>query len=73
MAMLKTTLPGFDNTSFRQAWKALYPGDKEEKKKVLNFDSLFPPVSLCFTYLSSYVTFSFLVNTTTTTTKPFPF
>ncbi|XP_020263066.1 ATP-dependent DNA helicase SRS2-like protein At4g25120 isoform X2 [Asparagus officinalis] len=37
MAMLKTTLPGCEDSSFRQAFKALLPGDKEEKKKVIDY------------------------------------
>jgi hypothetical protein len=34
MAILRTTLPGCDDGPWRQAFKALLPGDKEEKKKV---------------------------------------
>lgn len=34
MAILKTTLAGCDDGPSRQAFKALFPGDKEEKKKV---------------------------------------
>lgn len=43
MALLKTTLPGCDDGPFRQAFKALFPGHKEEKKMV------FPPL-LLFAY-----------------------
>ncbi|GJN32375.1 hypothetical protein PR202_gb20881 [Eleusine coracana subsp. coracana] len=34
MAILRTTLPGCDDGPWRQAFKALLPSDKEEKKKV---------------------------------------
>jgi hypothetical protein len=34
MAILRTTLPGCDDGPWRQAFKTLLPGDKEEKKKV---------------------------------------
>ncbi|XP_026661928.2 ATP-dependent DNA helicase SRS2-like protein At4g25120 [Phoenix dactylifera] len=37
MAVLKTTLPGCDDGPFRQAFKALFPGDKEEKKTVVDY------------------------------------
>ncbi|KAG1354352.1 ATP-dependent DNA helicase SRS2-like protein [Cocos nucifera] len=37
MAILKTTLPGCDDGPFRQAFKALFPGDKEEKKMVVDY------------------------------------
>ncbi|XP_040382180.1 ATP-dependent DNA helicase SRS2-like protein At4g25120 isoform X2 [Oryza brachyantha] len=37
MAILKTTLPGCaDDGPWHQAFKALLPGDREEKKKVIN-------------------------------------
>lgn len=35
MAILRTTLPGCDDGPWRQAFKALLPGDKEEKKKII--------------------------------------
>lgn len=34
IAMIKTTLPGCDDGSYRQVFKALLPFEKEEKKKV---------------------------------------
>jgi hypothetical protein len=34
MAILRTTLPGCDDGPWHQAFKALLPSDKEEKKKV---------------------------------------
>ena len=34
IAMIKTTLPGCDDGSYRQVLKALFPFEKEEKKKV---------------------------------------
>ncbi|XP_020577540.1 ATP-dependent DNA helicase SRS2-like protein At4g25120 isoform X2 [Phalaenopsis equestris] len=37
MAMLKTTLPGFDDKPFRQSFMALLPGDKEERKMMINY------------------------------------
>ncbi|KAK3125074.1 hypothetical protein QOZ80_7BG0599640 [Eleusine coracana subsp. coracana] len=36
MAILRTTLPGCDDGPWRQAFKALLPSDKEEKKKILD-------------------------------------
>ncbi|KAF8700866.1 hypothetical protein HU200_034232 [Digitaria exilis] len=36
MAILRTTLPGCDDGPWRQAFKALLPNDKEEKKKILD-------------------------------------
>uniref|UniRef100_A0A0D9WZ01 DNA 3'-5' helicase n=1 Tax=Leersia perrieri TaxID=77586 RepID=A0A0D9WZ01_9ORYZ len=37
MAILRTTLPGCDDDGpWHQAFKALLPGDKEEKKKIIN-------------------------------------
>lgn len=36
MAILRTTLPACDDGPWRQALKALLPGDKEEKKKVID-------------------------------------
>lgn len=39
MAILRTTFPDCDDGPFRQAFKALLPGDKEEKKMVLIFAS----------------------------------
>lgn len=35
MALLRTTLPDCDDGPFRLAFKALFPGDNEEKKLVL--------------------------------------
>ncbi|XP_059300266.1 ATP-dependent DNA helicase SRS2-like protein At4g25120 [Lycium ferocissimum] len=35
IAMLRTTLPGSDDGSFRRVFKALLPSEKEEKKKVI--------------------------------------
>ncbi|XP_078148491.1 P-loop containing nucleoside triphosphate hydrolases superfamily protein [Carex rostrata] len=37
LAILKTTLAGCDDGPSRQAFKALFPGDKEEKKKVVEY------------------------------------
>ncbi|XP_028553260.1 ATP-dependent DNA helicase SRS2-like protein At4g25120 isoform X2 [Dendrobium catenatum] len=37
IAMLKTTLPGFDDNPFRQAFKALLPGNKEERKMMIDY------------------------------------
>ncbi|KAK8964959.1 hypothetical protein KSP40_PGU019956 [Platanthera guangdongensis] len=37
MAMLKTTLPGYDDSPFRLAFKALLPGDKEERKLMIDY------------------------------------
>ncbi|WOL07152.1 ATP-dependent DNA helicase SRS2-like protein [Canna indica] len=37
MALLKTTLPDCDDGPFRLAFKALLPGDKEEKKMVVGY------------------------------------
>lgn len=37
MAMLKTTLPGYDDSPYRQAFKALLPGDKEERKMMIDY------------------------------------
>lgn len=55
MAMLKTTLPGFDDNPFRQAFKALLPCDKEERKMVIFgvFFNLFilVPFAPCFVIL----------------------
>ncbi|KAK1603589.1 hypothetical protein QYE76_018503 [Lolium multiflorum] len=36
MAILRTTLPGCDDGPWRQAFKTLLPGDKEEKKKIID-------------------------------------
>ncbi|KAK3127095.1 hypothetical protein QOZ80_7AG0568260 [Eleusine coracana subsp. coracana] len=36
IAILQTTLPGCDDGPWRQAFKALLPSDKEEKKKILD-------------------------------------
>ncbi|KAG2645498.1 hypothetical protein PVAP13_2KG427300 [Panicum virgatum] len=36
MAILRTTLPGCDDGPWRQAFKALLPSDKEEKKKMID-------------------------------------
>jgi hypothetical protein len=37
MAILKTTLPGCDDDApWHQAFKAILPGDKEEKKKIIH-------------------------------------
>ncbi|KAI5013725.1 hypothetical protein ZWY2020_040611 [Hordeum vulgare] len=36
MAILRTTLPGCDDGPWRQALKILLPGDKEEKKKIID-------------------------------------
>uniref|UniRef100_A0A453BHB9 DNA 3'-5' helicase n=1 Tax=Aegilops tauschii subsp. strangulata TaxID=200361 RepID=A0A453BHB9_AEGTS len=36
MAILRTTLPGCDDGPWRQALKTLLPGDKEEKKKIID-------------------------------------
>lgn len=36
MAILRTTLPGCDDGPWRQAFKALFPGDREEKKKIID-------------------------------------
>lgn len=35
IAMLRTTLPGSDDDSFRRVFKALLPSEKEVKKKVV--------------------------------------
>ncbi|CAN4123464.1 unnamed protein product [Withania somnifera] len=35
IAMLRTTLPGSDDGSFRRVFKALLPSEKEEKRKVI--------------------------------------
>lgn len=37
ISMLQTTVPGCGDNSFRQAFKSLYPGEKEEKKKVIEY------------------------------------
>ncbi|KAM2721805.1 hypothetical protein EV2_042828 [Malus domestica] len=37
VAMIKTTLPGCDDGSYRQVFKALLPFEKEEKKKVIDY------------------------------------
>ncbi|KAL6126907.1 hypothetical protein ACLB2K_074952 [Fragaria x ananassa] len=37
IAMLKTTLPGCDDGSYRRVFKALLPFEKEEKKKVIDY------------------------------------
>ncbi|XP_065034700.1 ATP-dependent DNA helicase SRS2-like protein At4g25120 isoform X1 [Musa acuminata AAA Group] len=37
MAILRTTFPDCDDGPFRQAFKALLPGDKEEKKMVVDY------------------------------------
>ncbi|CAN6565199.1 unnamed protein product [Malus baccata var. baccata] len=37
VAMIKTTLPGCDDGSHRQVFKALLPFEKEEKKKVIDY------------------------------------
>ncbi|PAN14052.1 hypothetical protein PAHAL_2G380900 [Panicum hallii] len=37
MAILRTTLPGCDDGPWRQAFKALLPSDKEEKKKMIDY------------------------------------
>ncbi|XP_072983888.1 ATP-dependent DNA helicase SRS2-like protein At4g25120 [Typha latifolia] len=37
MAILRTTMPWYDDGPSRQAFKALLPGDKEEKKKVVDY------------------------------------
>lgn len=37
IAMLRTTLPGSDDGSFRRVFKALLPSEKEEKMKVLPY------------------------------------
>lgn len=37
LAILRTTLPGCDDNPSRQAFKALYNGDKEEKKMVIDY------------------------------------
>ncbi|XP_020519936.1 ATP-dependent DNA helicase SRS2-like protein At4g25120 isoform X1 [Amborella trichopoda] len=36
-AMLRTALPGCDDGPFRQVFKALYPGQKEEKKRIIDY------------------------------------
>ncbi|KAL6656560.1 hypothetical protein ACP70R_004340 [Stipagrostis hirtigluma subsp. patula] len=36
VAILRTTLPGCDDGPWRQAFKALLPSDKEEKKKIID-------------------------------------
>ncbi|WVZ66007.1 hypothetical protein U9M48_015286 [Paspalum notatum var. saurae] len=36
IAMLRTTLPGCDDGPWRQAFKALFPSDKEETKKIID-------------------------------------
>lgn len=47
MAMLKTTMPGCDDSPFRQAFKALLPGDKEEKKKVIDYVEKISTIRKC--------------------------
>ncbi|KAJ6808204.1 ATP-dependent DNA helicase SRS2-like protein isoform X1 [Iris pallida] len=37
MAILRTAIPDCDDSPFRQAFKALLPSDKEEKKKVVDY------------------------------------
>ncbi|XP_058104099.1 ATP-dependent DNA helicase SRS2-like protein At4g25120 isoform X2 [Magnolia sinica] len=37
MAMLRTALPGCDDGPFRQVFKVLLPGEKEEKKRVIDY------------------------------------
>ncbi|KAF3774642.1 ATP-dependent DNA helicase SRS2-like protein [Nymphaea thermarum] len=37
MAMLKTALPGCEDGPYRQAFKSLFPGEKAEKKKVVDY------------------------------------
>ncbi|KAM5556979.1 ATP-dependent DNA helicase SRS2-like protein [Rosa sericea] len=37
IAMLRTTLPGCDDGSYRRVFKALLPFEKEEKKKVIDY------------------------------------
>eukprot|EP00268_Persea_americana_P003227 TRINITY_DN10972_c0_g1_i10.p1 TRINITY_DN10972_c0_g1~~TRINITY_DN10972_c0_g1_i10.p1 ORF type:complete len:1159 (-),score=245.36 TRINITY_DN10972_c0_g1_i10:677-4153(-) len=37
MAMLRTSLPGCDDGPFRQVFKVLLPGEKEEKKRVVGY------------------------------------
>ncbi|XP_010318187.2 ATP-dependent DNA helicase SRS2-like protein At4g25120 isoform X1 [Solanum lycopersicum] len=37
IAMLRTTLPGSDDGSFRRVFKALLPSEKEEKMKVIEY------------------------------------
>lgn len=51
MAILKTTLPGCDDDApWHQAFKAILPGDKEEKKKVQFYLIIF-----YFLYLLHYI------------------
>lgn len=47
IAMLRTTLPGCDDGSFRQVFKALLPFDKEEKKKVIDHIDKISTVRRC--------------------------
>ena len=44
MAMLRTSLPGCDDGPFRQVFKVLLPGEKEEKKRVLSCIFYFLPI-----------------------------
>ncbi|XP_077235157.1 P-loop containing nucleoside triphosphate hydrolases superfamily protein [Tasmannia lanceolata] len=37
MAMLRTALPGCDDGPYRQVFKVLLPGEKEEKKRVIDY------------------------------------
>lgn len=47
IAMLRTTLPGCDDGSFRRVFKALLPFDKEEKKKVIDHIDKISTVRRC--------------------------
>ncbi|KAK1261462.1 hypothetical protein QJS04_geneDACA008675 [Acorus gramineus] len=47
MAMLRTSLPGCDDGPFRQAFKALFDGDKEEKRKVIDYIEKISTVQKC--------------------------
>lgn len=47
MAILRTAVPGCDDSPFRQAFKALLPSDKEEKKKVVDYVEKISTVRKC--------------------------
>ncbi|XAR66087.1 DNA helicase [Bertholletia excelsa] len=52
IAMLRTTLPGCDDGSFRHVFKALLPFEKQEKEKVINHVDKISTVRKC-TFLSA--------------------
>ncbi|KAL2900752.1 hypothetical protein RDABS01_025834 [Bienertia sinuspersici] len=47
MAMVKTTLPGCDDGSFRQVFKTFLPYEKEEKKKIIEHIDKISTVRKC--------------------------